>query len=59
MLQMRNKESSFPICTLMWRPETCVPGGEKYVHARIQEFLSGGVQISVTKKALKFFVVFF
>ena len=24
-------------------------------HARIQEFLSGGVQVSLTKKALMFF----
>ena len=29
------------------------------LHARIQEFLSGGVQVSLTKKALTFFFFFF
>ena len=34
-------------------------GSEVAIHARIQEFSSGGVQVSLTKKALTFFWVFF
>ena len=34
-------------------------GSEVAIHARIQEFSSGGVQVSLTKKALTFFWFFF